>query len=603
MPVGEISRERRLVDVASAIESPWGRRLYTLVGTPFEKLFSVAAVNRLYAELLAEGRERTDFFDSVLDTLGVDYEVSREDIERVPADGPVIVVANHPFGAIEGLVLGHLVTRVRPDVRVMANHLLAQFTEMRPWLIPVDPFGGPDATWANIAPLKACLKWLGGGGLLATFPSGTVSHLHLRRKEVVDPQWNTAVAGLAKRTRATVVPIHFAGRNGALFQMAGFISPKLRTALLPHELVRRSGTTIKLRIGRPIGPDRLAEFEDARTLTDYLRFKTYSLTARDAEVRPRWKAVRPASPPRLSEALGAPVPAEVLAAEVARLPPDANLLEQGPFKVLVARAAQIPAMLREIGRLREVTFRAVGEGTGKAVDLDAFDQHYLHLFMWNEEKGELVGAYRLGEADKIFEEHGLAGLYTSTLFKFKPGLLDRLNPALELGRSFVRQEYQRKHTSLALIWRGIGELLVRRPQYKILFGPVSISRDYRDVSRQMMVEFLEETRGDDELGGLVKAKNPPRGKLRNEVRSGLRGLAGDVEGFSGLIADLEDDSKGLPVLLKHYLKLGARLLGFNVDPAFGDCLDGLIVVDLRTTDPKILKRFMGNAGHEFFASV
>jgi putative hemolysin len=259
--------------------------------------------------------------------------------------------------------------------------------------------------------------------------------------------------------------------------------------------------------------------------------------------------------------------------------------------------------MREIGQLREKTFREVEEGTGTPCDLDAYDERYLHLFMWHAGRSEIVGSYRIGLVDEILAEQGPRGLYTSSLFKFNAGFLERLGPALELGRSFIRAEYQRKPTSLALLWRGIGELLVRNPRYKVLFGPVSISRAYHSVSKRLMIEYLEKNHGDDALGALVKPKNRPKGKLEPRARAALEVLAKDVDDVSSLVSEIEEDSKGMPVLLRHYLKLNARLLGFNVDPAFGHCVDGLILVDLRTTEPRILKRFMGEEGHAFYASV
>jgi putative hemolysin len=270
--------------------------------------------------------------------------------------------------------------------------------------------------------------------------------------------------------------------------------------------------------------------------------------------------------------------------------------------VFIAEARQIPAVLREIGRLREVTFRAVGEGTGNAIDLDRFDDTYQHLFMWHKGKAEVVGSYRLGCVDEILARDGGKGLYTSSLFKFRAGFLERLGPSLELGRSFVRAEYQRKPTSLALLWRGVGEFLVRNPRYKLLFGPVSISRDYQGLSRRLMIEYLQTHHGDDDYAGQVKAKNPPRERLDPGERTALS-LVRDADDVSALVSEIEEDNKGMPVLLRHYLKLNARILSFNVDPAFGHCTDGLIVVDLRTADVKMLRRFMGAEGHAFFASA
>jgi len=322
-------------------------------------------------------------------------------------------------------------------------------------------------------------------------------------------------------------------------------------------------------------------------------------------LRRRESPVRPRFVPRPQDdaaPIVAPVPGRLLAAEVERLPGEARLSELGEFQVFIAEARQIPAVLREIGRLRETTFREVGEGTGRSCDLDRFDDTYLHLFMWNRTTSEVVGSYRLGRVDEILADDGIAGLYTSSLFKFRAGFLERLGPALELGRSFVRAEYQRRPSSLALLWRGIGEFLVRNPHYKVLFGPVSISRDYRGLSRRLMIEYLEKNHGDEDFAPLVKAKNPPRERLDAGERKALA-LVRDADDVSALVSEIEEDNKGMPVLLRHYLRLNARLLSFNVDPAFGHCTDGLILVDLRTADPKMLRRFMGAEGYAFYASL
>jgi putative hemolysin len=285
------------------------------------------------------------------------------------------------------------------------------------------------------------------------------------------------------------------------------------------------------------------------------------------------------------------------------LPATALLAEQGNFRVFLAGHRDIPSLLIEIGRLREQTFRDAHEGTGQPCDLDEFDQHYLHLFLWNAAESEVVGSYRLARVDEILLRKGGRGLYTSTLFKFKPGFLERMGPALELGRSFVRREYQGQAAPLALLWRGIGEYLVRNPECKTLFGPVSISRAYAGLSRRLMVEFLSKLRGDHELGPLVKPRNPPRDRLTRLERDVLAALVRDTEDVSSLVSDIETDRKGIPVLLRHYLRLGASLLSFNLDQSFGNCIDGLIIVDLRAADPKLLRRYMGEAGYQHWASV
>jgi putative hemolysin len=369
------TESRRLVDVPAALESPLSKKLFSLVGTP----------------------------------LCIDYQLDPSDIERLPTTGPVIVVANHPFGAVEGLVLADILTKRRQDVRIMANALLGKIPEMQPWLL------GNQGVLSHLPSLESGQRWLESGGVLLTFPAESVSHLHFRSRTVVDPPWSQKVATLARRTNATVVPVFFEGRNSALFQIAGFVHPRLRTALLRSNSLGSSGNTISLRIGKPISPEKTQRFAEDKELTEYLRFKTYALANRENLVRPRFrrKPAATVAPVEISPA----IPAEVLKNEVARLPTDAKLIEQGPYVVYLARQPQIPAVMREIGHLREKTFRAVGEGTGQALDLDDFDKHYLHLFMWNKDTNEVIGSYRLGVADQILDSHGMSGLYTSTLFK------------------------------------------------------------------------------------------------------------------------------------------------------------------------------------------
>jgi putative hemolysin len=295
------------------------------------------------------------------------------------------------------------------------------------------------------------------------------------------------------------------------------------------------------------------------------------------------------------------VPPGVLAREIASLPPDRRLLASGSYDVLVFQGDALPSVLREIARLREVAFRQAGEGTGRALDRDRFDDLYLHLFVWNRERGEIVGAYRMGPTDLLLPRLGERGLYTATLFRFRGRLLAQIDPALELGRSFVRPEYQRSHSALTLLWRGIGEYVVRNPRYRRLFGPVSISNEYRSLSRQLLMAFLRVACGPSDLSGLVRPRHPARLAPPRALDARFLGtVVRDLDEVDGLIRDIESDRKGMPVLLRQYLRLNARLLGFNVDPDFGDVLDGLLLVDLTRVARPILHRFMGRDGTETF---
>ncbi len=565
--------------------------MFRVVEKPVEALLSIPTLNQLFAQ--SRQRREPTYFATALRLLNVSYDLSAEDAAKIPLHGPLVVVANHPFGALDGLILGDILTRIRPDARLLGNRLLGRIPELQPHIIPVNAFGG--AAHDNAASLRRAITWLKQGGALAIFPAGVVSHLQVRQGCVADPAWNANVAGLIRHTGATVVTVFFEGRNSAIFQVSGLIHPLLRTVLLPSELLKRRGSRLSVRIGRPVQAHKIARYPDDATLVHYLRFKTYMLKERDSPVRPRFA---PATPSHTPEPIPNGSPSRVLERELGEA--GTELLRQGDYRVMLLRAEQAPRVLDEVGRLREVTFRGVQEGTGRARDLDAFDAHYGHLVLWHQGRGELVGAYRVGRVDQILARLGPRGLYTSTLFKFAPGFLEGLAPALELGRSFVRAEYQGQAAPLGLLWRGIGELLVRHPQYKTLLGPVSISRSYSGLSRRLMLEFLTQRHGDDARSPLVKARRPPKARLARAERALFAGLLRDTDDLSTLVSDIEPDRKGVPVLLRHYLRLNATFLGFNRDPEFGNCIDGLILVDLRTSDPKLLKRFMGEAGYARF---
>lgn len=598
--------ERDLIDLNSAFSGSLLGPLWRCIAPLLGAGLRFNEINRTYRETLRllEMQPERSYFDHILTALGVEFEVSDEDLERIPETGPLATVSNHPFGGLDGIVLGALLGRRRRDFKLLVNYLLAAIEPMAPNIISVDPFGGKGAAKTNLGPMRECLKWLKNGGALGLFPSGTVSHLHPRIRQVTDPLWVPNLAGIIRRGRATVVPIYFEGRNGNFFQAAGMVHPRLRTALLPREMCGARGRTVKLRIGHPISPHQLDRFEDDDSMMGFLRLKTYILqnraVAEKTSFRKPWRR-RIFNTKTARETVIDPVDPDQLAAEVAGLEAEQCLVEHGDYRVYYARARQMPLLLQEIGRLREITFRAVGEGTGTACDLDRFDETYIHLFMWNEAKREIVGAYRLGPTDEILRRQGPSGLYTTTLFRYKPGVLQRLSPALELGRSFITAEYQRKHLSLGLIWRGIGQFVARFPRYRTLFGPVSISQDYQNLSKNLIVMYLRENTLDPDFSGKVRAKKPPRSRYfgRLDKRSFSASMR-DIEDVSALISEIEREEKGVPVLLKQYLKLNATMLSFNVDPEFNDCIDGLVLVDLVRTNEKTLRRYMGDEGIERF---
>jgi putative hemolysin len=393
------------------------------------------------------------------------------------------------------------------------------------------------------------------------------------------------VARLAQITRATVLPIFVQGSNSAAFHVAGAIHPGLRTASLAREFLNKRGRPIDIRIGRPVSAETLRSFPDSTDAINYLRCRTYLLEnvpdSRSDTFRPPKRAVAAQNSPN------------EWAAELARLGPDRKLCESGELAAYVGSQRELPAVVREIGRLREIAFRRVGEGAGRVVDLDRFDSYYDHLTLWNRETQEIVGAYRLAPSAEVIAKRGIGGLYTSTLFRYGEQLMRRIGPAVELGRSFIRPEYQKQYAPLLLLWKGIACYVARRPQCATLFGAVSISNDYHPVSKHLLVKFLEAYRAET-LMPMVTPRRAYRPDERLFRRTGLvRRVPEELGELSALIADLEHDGKGVPILIKQYLKTGGRLLGVNVDRNFSNAIDALIMVDLRTAPAALLERYMG----------
>jgi putative hemolysin len=533
--------------------------------------------------------------ENLLAEMRVGLRVEAADQARIPATGPAVVVANHPYGMLDGAILTVLLTRVRPDVKVVTNFLLSDVPELQRHCIFVDPFHTDQSAESNRRSLRQALAWLHGGGMLAMFPSGEVSHWQMPAAQIADPEWNDAAVRLIRRSGAAALPVYFCGHNSMGFQLLSMIHPRLRTAFLLQQFLQQEGKTVEVRVGTGISADAIMAIPSDREGTEYLRSRTYLLARRS---RVEWpEALRSRLTIKIQEPVAAPVQRQTLAEEIARLPEDRCLAESGDLAVYLAAAKEVPHMLREVGRLREVTFRRSGEGTGKSVDVDRFDSYYWHVLLWNRTEHELVGAYRAGNTAEILANQGIGGLYTSTLFRYDERLFQKLGPALELGRSFVRPEYQRQYAPLLLLWKGIARLVATRPETPVLFGAVSISNDYNEVSREMIYQFFDERMREDELAGWIQPRRPFRQSLlrRWDCRSMCRALR-DLDELAQPIADVEADGKGLPILLRQYAKIGGKMLGFNVDRKFSSVLDGLVVVDLRSTERAVLDRYMGREG-------
>lgn len=549
-------------------------------------------------DALPDDLSSTAFANVTLNYLNVETPIASGSLANIPKEGATVVVANHPFGGIEGVIMASMLQQVRPDVRIMANGMLQRIPELSDTLIGVNPYGHSRARKENLRPLREALRWLQGGGLLMVFPAGDVSRLRPLDGVIRDEKWDASIARIICHSSADVVPVYFEGRNSVMFHAVGLLHPCLRSLTLARELWNKRDARIAMHLGKVISNHNLMTLGGNDEVARYLRLHTY-LLASGAPGKPEAKGFPSGTKEGMAPIVDAVAP-QRLSDEVNALPSDQQLAESGAMQVYYANAAQIPWTMQEIGRLREITFRAVGEGTGRPSDIDLYDSYYLHLFIWNSDTQEVVGAYRLGLSDEIYNHYGKRGLYSHSLFRYSKRLLKAINPAIELGRSFVRVEYQRSFTPLLLLWKGIGQFLQRHPRYSVLFGPVSISNDYSSTSQQLLVDFLRANNFDDKLGRLIRPRSPYRGTLKPVWRQAELAGMGTIDNVSELVAMQEEGDKGVPILIKQYLKLGGRMLGFNVDRAFNDCIDGLIMVDLLQTDPKVLQKYMGREGGASF---
>ncbi len=579
--------------------SPFGVRELLAASGLMEKFLPFGQVHDLYAR--AREAKNGNLFEALLAEMKVHAPLAEAEFSRIPATGAVLVVCNRPFGILDAAILGAVTRRVRSDVRILTDNVLRDIEGLQEHCVYVDPFGAREARPQNASALLRCVRWLRQGGLLVTFPATGLPQMPLPGGPAANPEWEASVARLARLTGAATLPVAFQAKNSAASQALsmmhpGIVHPSLRPALLLNEFLAQKGRTVHLRVGRAIPASTRRPMESDAEAAHYLRWRTYLLAHRGSG-KNLASVLRPMLPKQRLERLTRPVAPEALISDIENLRPEQILDDSRDFSVFAAREHEIPNILPELGRLREFTFREAGEGTGRSTDLDSFDRYYTHIVLWSKQNQEPVGAYRIGKTQDILPLRGLPGLYTSTLFRFEERFFEKLGPALELGRSFVRPEYQRQYAPLLLLWKGIARYVALHPETPVLFGAVSISGRYTRASRELIVRFFESRNSADKLSPLVRPRRVFRpGRIRSwDCRSICHAMQ-ELDQIADPIADLETDGKGIPILIKHYSRLGGRLLGFNVDAKFSHVLDGLVVMDLRHTQPSSLERYMGKSG-------
>ncbi len=532
-------------------------------------------INKLYSDVYDEDPEA--FLDRLIEALGVTIEINEEDLLKIPKEGPFITISNHPFGGLDGIILIKLLSKIRPDYKVMANFLLRKIVPIKDYFLAVNPFEDRKNI-SSTSGIKEALRHLEEGKPLGLFPAGEVSSYKADSNNIEDKEWGQSVLKMIKKANVPVIPIYFKGSNSLLFQLLGLIHPMLRTVKLPSELLNKKNRIIRMRIGSPISPEIQNSFTDIMQYGKFLRAKTYLLGS-SLEVKKFFLKTQKAG--KHIEPVAPNVDVEVLKKEVENITEDYLLFTMKNYSVFCAPTLKIPNVLNEIGRLREVTFRAVGEGTNRSIDLDEFDLYYYHLFIWDNEVSRIVGAYRVGKGKDIIDRYGIKGFYINTLFKIRKDMLPVLYESIELGRSFVIEEYQRKPLPLFMLWKGILYFLIKNPEYRYLIGPVTISGKYTTVSKELIMKFIIRNHWDAELAQCVT----PRCKYRVETNDPdvdvmVDASGADIAMLDKMIGDIEPSSDKLPILLKKYISLNGRIIGFNIDPKFNMCLDGLLILDL-----------------------
>ncbi len=520
--------------------------------------------------------EGFDFVEAVLRYFDFTLRLRQDELDRIPATGRVVIVANHPIGSLDGLALLRLVRQVRADVKVVANDILAVIDPLNPVMLPVNNMGG-NTPRQNLENIKRHLE---DDGALIIFPAGEVSRFGARG--VKDGKWASGFVKMARSTRSPILPIYVAGRNSIFFYSISFLAKPLSTLWLVREMFKQSHNTVDARVGNPIPFDVYSGAEGStRHLASLFRKHVYRLARGRRGIF------------LTTETVAAPENRLLLKRELEQCEQLGNTPDGK--QIYLYRQQSSDCLMREIGRLRELTFRSVGEGSGLPRDIDRFDRDYIQLVLWDPEQLEVAGAYRIGDSASLLSGKGRNALYTHTLFEFGPGMRPVLEQGLELGRSFVQPRYQNRQ-SLDYLWCGIGAFLRRYPNYRYLFGPVSISRFYSDAAIARIVYYYSCHYGSDELGVTGRTPYLVQPEYQHELISEFSGTDRAAD-FKVLRQYLAGHGMPVPVLYKHYSEVaepeGVRFAAFNIDPDFGDCVDGFLVVDLDQLKPRKRKRYMG----------
>ncbi|MBQ4818935.1 lysophospholipid acyltransferase family protein [Aquimarina sp. MMG016] len=575
----------------------------TFIGWLILKTTRLSKVNRHYDKI--SHLDGADFVKAVLDLYKVSFEIPPEDLKRLPKDGAFITLSNHPLGGLDGVLLLKLMLEHRTDYKIIANFLLHNFAPLKPYIMPVNPFEDRKEAKSSLKGIKEAILHLKEGHPLGIFPAGEVSTLK-QGQNYVDKPWEPGAMRLVKKAKVPVIPIYFHARNSRLFYRLAAMNDTLRTAKLPSELFSQENRVIKVRIGNPVSVKDQEEYTNIEDFTNFLRKKTYML-ANPYEKKTLRESIPqnlklPKSPKQI--ALEGNINAIESELQYCR-DNDKRLLYSKNYEVFLAQKKIIPHVVHEIGRLREITFRAIGEGTNNSIDLDPFDDYYHHMFLWDNKAKKLVGAYRMGMGSKIYSDLGIDGFYLQDLFRFEPELHKMMSQSIEMGRAFIIKEYQQRPMPLFLLWKGIVHCTLRFPEHKYLIGGVSISNKFSNFSKSLMIEFMKSHYYDPYVAQYVRPKKEFKVKLKDADKDFVFDESkSDLNKFDKIIDEVEPGSLRIPVLIKKYIKQNAKVVAFNVDPLFNNAVDGLMyirIADLpESTVKPVMEEFQAELEQRYF---
>ncbi len=561
------------------------------------RLTKIDEVNKLYDVL--KNKVGKDFFDSFVRERGLKYIVFEEDLARIPKTGPFILVSNHPLGAIDGILMTKILTEIRPDFKIMGNFLLEKIEPMKPYVIPVNPFENRKELKSSAAGMRGSLKHLEEGGCIGVFPAGEVSNRNNEFSEILDKKWEKPALKLIKMAKVPVVPMYFHAKNSRLFYQMAKLHPNLQTLLLPSEMMHKREKPIRVRLGKPVSVKVLEDHDSIEEMGEFLQkkihlLKSYYEKRKSLADRLNIPNLRLNFPLLKEENVVQNIidetPTQDIVAEIEALSKnDKMLFRNGNYEVFFASYNDIPSIMREIGRQRELTFRKIGEGSNLPFDLDEYDEHYHHLFLWDSQAKKLAGAYRMALGCEVMKKHGIDGFYTSSLFEFDPELRPFFRKVIEMGRAYISSEYQQKPLPLFLLWRGIVHVCLRNPEHKFLMGGVSISDKFSEFSKSLMIEFMRSHYYDSAVAQYIHPKHDFKVKLKDRDKHlFFDEVESDLNKLDKIIDDLEPEMR-MPVLIKKYIKQNAKVISFNVDPSFNDAIDGLMYIRISELPESTIK--------------